>query len=132
MNSRPVRENLLSSLDTDGKLLAHRCASCSQVFFPRASEICLKCLHDQLDEIELSSKGTLYTFTVSDIPSKHFKAPYTCGFVTLPEGVRVFAPLHPDSDSSALETGMEVDLVVGEAWKTDEESIVAYHFQPAG
>ena len=131
MKSRPIRENLLSANDASGKLLAHRCSACGQVFFPRISEICLGCLNGTLEDIELSGRGTLHSYATSALPGKRIKAPYVCGYVDLEEGARIFTRLHPDHGESDVATGIEVNIVPGELWQTDEESVVGYYFRPA-
>ena len=131
MNSRPIRENLLSATDSSGKLLAHRCSECGQVFFPKISEFCLGCLNDTLEDIELSGRGSVHSFATSALPGQNIKAPYTCGYIDLEEGARLFTRLHPDFSESEIATGMKVNIVTGELWATDEESVVGYYFRPA-
>lgn len=131
MKTRPMQENLLSATDASGKLLAHRCAECGQVFFPRISEVCLGCLNETLENIELSGRGALHSFATSALPGRRIVAPYLCGYVDLEEGARIFTRLHPDYDESDIATGIKVQVVPGELWRTDEESVVGYYFQPA-
>lgn len=130
MIKRAIRDNCLTGLEPGARLLAHQCPSCKQVFYPRNAELCLQCLHETLDDIELSREGKLYSFTRSEVPSRHLKPPYVCGFVELPEGIRVFAPMHPDSEQAHLHTGLPVELVVGEVWRTEQEAVIGYHFKP--
>ncbi len=131
MNSKPIQENLLSATDAWGKLLAHRCPKCGQVFFPRMSEFCLACLHDTLDEIELSGRGHVHAFATSALPGSKISAPYTCGYIDLEEGARIFTRLHPEFTEADIATGMNVAIVPGELWRTDDESVIGYYFRPA-
>ena len=130
MNARPIREHCLTGITPDSRFLANKCPKCEQVFYPKSSDFCLACLNPELDEIELSREGTLYSYSRSEVPAQFMKPPYVCGFVTLPEGIRVFAPMHPDADESVLKSGLPVEIVVGEVFQIEDEAIIGYHFKP--
>lgn len=117
-------------MDAEGKLLANKCPACEQIYFPKGADFCLNCLHDQLDEVQLGGKGILHTYARSELPSEFLKPPYVAGYVDLDENVRVFAPMHPDYINADIYINMPVEIVVGEVWRTEDESIVAYHFKP--
>ena len=132
MKERAVQDNLLSELGSGAKLCADQCDACEQVFFPRninASQ-CLKCLKGNLNSIELSGKGWLHSFATSALPSRRVKAPYTCGYVDLAEGVRIFCRLHKDHSESEIATGMCISVVADVLWETDEERVFGYFFKP--
>ena len=130
MNVRPIRDYCLTGTDANARILADKCPQCAQVFYPKGADFCLNCLHAELETIELSSEGKLYSWSRSEVPTHKMKPPYVCGFVELPEGIRLFAPMHPDADESVLKSGLPVDIVVGEVWRTEEESVIGYHFKP--
>jgi len=132
MLERAVQDNLLSETNPAGKLYAHRCDTCGQVFFPRNanSDVCLKCLEGKLESIELSGKGWLHSFATSALPSRRIKAPYTCGYVDLEEGVRIFCRLHPEHAESDIATGMRTTIVPDVLWETEEERVFGYFFKP--
>ena len=73
-------------------LLGARCRSCGRTFYPRAAR-CLDCLSADLDALRLSREGTLECFTTVQMPSARIASPYSVGYVQLPEGLRVFAPI---------------------------------------
>ena len=132
MADQAIMDDVVSSLDADGRLLAHNCSSCRRTFFPRSYLSCPSCHHPTLDEVELSGKGKLHSYSKSEVHSRYLKAPYTSGYVDTAEGPRVFAPLDPDAASQTLEVGMDVELIVGAVFKNKEgDSIIAYHFRPA-
>jgi uncharacterized OB-fold protein len=79
------------------RLLGTRCIVCGEHFFPRRA-ICAKCLSEVTENCELSSEGTLYSFTFVHFPlfgstnMEHFGG-YGVGPIDLPEGPRIQAPL---------------------------------------
>ena len=132
MLERAVQDNLLSETGPSGKLCAHKCSACAQVFFPRNpnTDACLSCLKGKLEDVELSGKGWLHSFATSALPSKRIKAPYTCGYLDLDEGVRIFCRLHPDHAQGDIATGMRTSIVPGVLWETEEERVFGYFFKP--
>ncbi len=82
-----------------------------------------------MEEVPLSSRGTLYTYCVVQIPPEGFQEPYALGYVDLPEGVRIFANLSVE-DFAKLEIGMEMELVIEELCRdTDDNPVVCYKFK---
>ena len=75
----------------DRRLLAQRCAMCDRyVWYPR--EHCPGCLRSELEWVELSGNGTIYTFNVMRKPGNPMMAdavPYVLALVDLDEGVRM-------------------------------------------
>ena len=130
MGTRPIRENLLSSMRADGKLLADKCSSCGQVFFPKNAAFCFNCLSGELEEIYLSGQGVVHSYTRCEVASEFFNPPYVCGVIDLEEGIKIFAPLHPEHMDVRLEVGLPVEIVVGVVWNVDNESVIGYHFRP--
>jgi uncharacterized OB-fold protein len=134
----PIKEGLWtvpSSLDDKPQLIGSRCPRCGEVFFPKkAYGICNHCQSKNLEEVKLSRKGKIYSFTiVMQKPPEYYKGPvpYAEGFVELPEGVRV-ETLFTDCKFDDLRIGMDVEMVV-EKLHEDEEGneILAYKFRPA-
>ncbi len=111
----PIAEGLFAgSLDTP-RLLGSRCSACGETTFP-AQQGCPSCTAQGCDEVELSPRGTLYTWTVQRFPPPppytgdvNDFVPFAVGYIELPEGVRVEARLL-ESDSSRLSIGMEMEL----------------------
>ncbi len=69
-----------------GKFLAPRCEACGELFFPPRAH-CPECLNDVFVWVELSGKGSLYSWTELFFVQPEFDAPLLLGLVDLAEGV---------------------------------------------
>ena len=69
------------------------------------------CFNKDMEEIALSRRGKLYAYTIGHMASMHFQPSYAVGFVDMPEGVRVFAPLKM-TEGKPSKVGMDVEVVV--------------------
>ena len=128
IKSIPFREGLFSSESGKVFLVGNRCTACGQSFFP-SRPFCFSCLGKEMQTVKLDSRGRLYSFTTSYIPSPHFEAPYTVGWVDLKEGIRLFAPIAL-SRTEELKMNMEMELVIEELWREDNSSVMGYKFRP--
>src|SRR4051794_13029977 len=97
-------------------LTGSRCVRCGTVAFP-AARGCQRCGHRSTEPLQLSSRGTVWGYTVQRFapksppyvaPTGGFR-PFAVGYVELPEGVKVEAVLDC-TDFADLE-GAEVVLV---------------------
>ena len=88
--SRPFRNGLLR-LDPP-RLLASRCTTCGATAFP-ARAFCAACRAvDGLVEVELTSRGRVYTFTVVRQAPPGVEVPYVLAQIDLPaDDVRLMA-----------------------------------------
>lgn len=115
-------------------LIGSRCRACGRVLFPKKA-VCPACVEENtMEEVPLSRRGRLYSFTVAHVAPHGFKAPYLQAYIDLPEGPRIFSLVSNDVPprEDALEEGMEMELViepVGEA--EGGRPIVSYKFRPA-
>ena len=134
----PVREGLWVESDAGGEeaqLIGSRCPSCGELFFPkREIDLCGYCQSRGLEEVKLSRKGRVYSYTVvTQSPPVYYKGevPYVLGFVELPEGIRV-ETLFTGCDPGSMHVGMDVEMVV-ETLHEDEDGneVVTYKFRPA-
>ena len=130
----PVAPGLFS-MPEDGKsphLIAAKCPKCGEIYFPKEM-LCLRCGHPELDEVTMSSHGTLHTYTVIRQQPPIYKGPvpYAIGVIELPEKVRMTCLL-ADCDFEALKIGMKMALVV-EKLHDDEQGneVVCHKFKPA-
>ncbi len=123
-----VREGLFDDAE-GGRLLGNKCASCGKVYFPKAS-FCFCCFGTNVEEVALSKRGKLYSYTIGRMPSTHFQPPYAVGLVDLQEGVRVFAPLKL-TEADTFRIGMDMAVVIEELWQEDGKLIIGYKFKPA-
>jgi uncharacterized OB-fold protein len=131
---RKVSEGLfhLPEGDEPGYLIGSRCGSCGTVSFPRR-RVCPGCLErEAIDEIPLSRKGILYTYSVNRQAPLGFTAPYVTGKVDLPEKVRIFSLITGvEPDDSALRIGQPMELVFGAVTRdASGAELWGYMFQP--
>jgi uncharacterized OB-fold protein len=115
------------------QLLAERCLDCGEILFPKRVEgFCICCQSKRLQEIKLSTRGKIFSYTVvMQRPPVYYlgEVPYAFGYVELPEGVRV-ETLFASSNLDDLRIGMEVDLVVEKLHEDQEGNEVrTYKFR---
>jgi uncharacterized OB-fold protein len=128
----PFREGLFKFVKkNEGNLIGTRCDRCGITFFP-SRRFCSGCFQsDQIKEVNLSTTGTLYTYTIVHQGKPSFKAPYSVGYVDLKEGVRIFSILF-DVAPEELKVGMKMELVFRNmAEVSDESGAFIYGFRPA-
>jgi uncharacterized OB-fold protein len=126
--SVPIREGLFTVGSKGVTLLANKCQDCGQVFFPKAL-ICYSCFGNKMQDMTLSSRGKLYSYTTAYMPSTHFEPPYGVGYVDMPEGVRIFTPLKIVANKP-FKVGMEMEVVIEKLWQEDDKEIIGYKFKP--
>ncbi len=135
----PIREGLFTWPSEQPQLIAGRCAACGEVSFPR-QDACPGCTERGSEEILLSRRGTLWTWTIQRFPppsppyigpaDRESFVPFGVGYVELPEGIRVEGRLTVN-DPARLEIGMEMELVL-EKFIDDAEGNerVTFAFRP--
>ena len=119
-----------ANVDERLRLIAGRCNSCGRLAYPQRP-VCIKCGGDQFDDVSLSGKGALYTYSMvagNGAPSEFddeqtMTGDVLCGVVELKEGPRVMARL-AEIDPKKLVIGMKVRAVVRRLY--DQEGIVRY------
>ena len=113
-------------------LLGSRCPQCGEHFYP-PRYVCLNCYHEGLEEVALSTRGELYTFTIARaaLPGTLMTPPYVIAQVRLPEGVSV-ATVLTDVDPETVRIGMPLELVVEKALVDSEgNDLMTFKFRPA-
>jgi uncharacterized OB-fold protein len=123
-----IREGAFVESSEGVILLANKCKSCGQVFFPKVV-FCLTCLNENMEELKLSRNGKLYSYTIGRMPSMHFEPPYAIGYVDMPEGVRIFAPLKM-TEGKPFKIGMNMEVIIEEVWQEDDNEVIGYKFKP--
>lgn len=108
------------------RLLGSGCPSCNRIYFPRTS-VCLACLATNVEDRELSQEGDLECFTTVHMPAVNIDPPYMVGYVRLPEGLRIFAPIKTNERN--LRMGMRVRLSEYRLGRGGTE-LLAYCFTP--
>jgi uncharacterized OB-fold protein len=128
---------LPSGPDEEGHLIGRKCRNCGTYFFPNTGPqkvVCLNCLGRDLEEVTLSNRGTLYSFTLCYARAEFvvIDTPFAIGTILLPkENVLVWTTSTPECDLNALKVDMDVELVFRKV-KEDEEGndVVAFQFRP--
>ena len=116
-----------------GTLLGMRCVECGIVVFGPAT-FCQSCTSPRLEQIDLATEGTLYSYTIVRVPPPGWpgQVPYVLGEVELPEGPHVLAEV-VDCTHDALRVGMPMMLAlrpVAMPEVPDSERVV-YKWRPA-
>jgi uncharacterized OB-fold protein len=95
----------------EGKLLIRHCRSCGKHHsYPRP--FCPHCWSDEVDWVEASGFGTLYTHSTvyqNDLPPFGPQVPYVAAIVDLDEGPRMMTRV-VDCEPDALQIGMRVRM----------------------
>ena len=114
------------------RLLGSRCPNCGEVFFPRRL-VCANCLHEGTDDVELSTRGPLWTWTYCHVPlfgKKDADVPgYGVGQVDLDEGPRIQSILLGGPDDFEIDMEVEIDLETLRENPNGDE-VVIYRFRP--
>jgi uncharacterized protein len=136
----PVSPGVFTWPSDEPRLLGSRCTKCGNHMFPTQSG-CPRCTGTETETVELSSRGTLWTWTVQGFPPKSppyagatddsFE-PFGVGYVELPGEVKVEARL-TEADPAKLKIGMDVELVIIPLTQdADGNEVVTFAFAPAG
>ena len=140
MSRLPIAEGLLTGLDGEPRMLASHCPRCEARAYPVQSG-CARCGSVDLEVIELSPDGGLWTWTSQEFLPKsppyagpetaETFTPYFVGFVEVPEGLCVETRLVGFGDRTPR-IGEEVSLVLI-PFKVDEQGneVVIPAFAPA-
>ena len=109
-----------------------RCTECGVVVFGPAT-FCQSCSSPRLEQIELSTEGTLYSYTIVRVPPPGWPGPvpYVLGEVELPEGPHVLAEVI-ECAHDALAVGMSMVLALRLVTMPDalDSERVVYKWQP--
>jgi uncharacterized OB-fold protein len=115
-------------------LIATKCNSCRNVFFP-PRKICPICRRaGKLEEKKLSGRGEVVTYTVIYSASEGFEmhTPYIMGIIKLDEGPRVTAQI-VDAEIDEVKIGMKVEAAFRKISESGKDGIINYgtKFRPA-
>ena len=125
----PSRLRLIGD-GTEGVLLGTRCQECGLHIFGD-SMFCPRCTSAELEAVDLSGHGTLYSYTVIHVPPPGWKGPvpYVLGSVKLPEGPQVTSEVI-DVDPHSIQVDSPMTMVL-QAGDTDDEGreIMVYKWE---
>lgn len=110
-------------------LKGYQCDKCGQLDFPKLSP-CPSCWGEEFKVVKLSTTGKLYSFSDLYIGQPGLETPYVCGYIDLPEDIRIFAMLKGDVDTFTCDE--TVRLTTGPIRKNaDGLPIISYMFEKA-
>ena len=110
----------------EGKLMLPRCKDCGTVhWYPR--HICPSCHSMNLEWIEGSGKGTIYTYAVQHLVFGpwHEKAPFVTAYIDVEEGGRMLTVLRGVDPEKPEEIAIGATVTV-EFEQADDESFIPY------
>ena len=127
----PTRLRLTNDEGAQGVLLGTRCRECQVCVFGPAV-FCQACTSSDLEPVELSQRGILYSYTIVRVPPSGWPGPvpYILGQVDLPEGPQVLAEII-GCEEADLKIGMEVELALQSVVSEGSETAKAvYKWRP--
>jgi hydroxymethylglutaryl-CoA synthase len=93
-------------------LLGHRCQECGYVNFPPSlRKICVRCGHTEFDQVLLSKRGRVHTYSLNYYMPQPFQSPLPIIIADLDDGNR-FVALGTEMKADGISVGMEVELVL--------------------
>ena len=109
-------------------LIGGKCEN-GHVHFPKRS-ICPVCGSRNVEEIELSGKGKVISWTIVRNPPSGFEyyKPFPLALIELEEGPIVLAQL-TDVDPEEIDFGMEVEVVTKKIREFEEDGIILYGYK---
>jgi uncharacterized protein len=137
-----IDEQLFTWPSDDPHLLGSRCGECATVTFPAQSS-CPRCNSEDMKNIELPDRGTLWTFTTQGFRPKsppeggylggdteETFEPYAIGYVELPEHCKVESRL-TGAPLDEFRIGMEMELAIVPFRKDDAgNDVMTFAFRP--
>lgn len=120
----------ISENDEAAYLIGSQCKKCGTKFYPQR-KICAHCYGNDLEEIALSKRGKIWSFTDAQqtYPGVLLKAPFIVGLVELPEKVYVMTQL-TGIDPKDLKIGLGVEFYEYKIAEDAEREIIAFAFRP--
>ena len=113
-------------------LVGWQCRRCGEHFFGEVL-FCRSCSSQDLESVQLSSRGSLHSYTIVRVPPPGWKGevPYALGQVELPEGPHVLCRV-VDCPHERLSVGMALELTTEVVGEDDAGNrLVVYAWQPA-
>ncbi len=111
-------------------LIGSKCIHCGKVYFP-VRVICPECRRKgKLEEIKLSGKGRIHTYSVIHTPTDDFKliSPYVVAIIELEEGNRITSQL-VDSNGDNISSGNEVEVVCRKIREEGDDGVISYGYK---
>jgi uncharacterized OB-fold protein len=130
----PVAEALFTWPSQAPQLIASKCTGCGEIVFP-AQRFCPKCCTETAEEVLLSRRGKLYSFSIQRHRPPGYKGPdssipFGVGQVELADGVILVSVL-TENDPAALKIGMDMEVVIEKIFEDEEgNDVMCFKFKP--
>lgn len=104
-------------------LVANKCTKCNNLIYPK-KPVC-SCGNDALEEIKLSGKGKIVTYSQIHSPLDHLQKymPYNIAIIQLDEGPKITGQV---IDSEKINIGMEVEACLRKIFEDSEDGMINY------
>lgn len=109
-------------------LIGERCPSCGVAIFP-PRDVCPECAAEAKTPVQLSGKGTIYSFTTLQEAPAGFEeqAPYTLALIQLAEGPLITAQLTDLDGAPAI--GQPVEMVTRKFREDGDHGVILYGYK---
>jgi hypothetical protein len=107
-------------------MIGTKCLTCNSVYYPPKT-LCPNCRSKgKLEEIQLSGKGKIISYTVIRAPPEGFEkyAPYVIAIIQLDEGPKISGQIVDDTER--IEPGKKVVPVFRKIYEDGEDGIIHY------
>jgi uncharacterized OB-fold protein len=122
------------------RLIGTKCGKCGSIFFPRETVRCRnpRCGHNELADVELSPKGTLWSFTGAEyqppapyVPRTNPFQPFAIAAVELAaEKITILGQVVEGVKVADLKIGQEMELVLDTLLEDDETETIVWKWKP--
>jgi uncharacterized OB-fold protein len=139
-NRVPAVDGWFTIDDDQPALLGSRCTSCGTYSFPRQTYFCANpaCTGREFDEVELSRRGTLWSYTNNSyqppppyVPVSDPFEPFAIAAVELAtEQLVVLGQVVTGVGVADLQVGTEMELVLDTLFEDDDNDFVVWKWQP--
>lgn len=111
------------------RLEAGKCTGCDKIHFPKRP-ICSECRGNDHEDIQLSRKGTVVSFSeIHAAPPKFAEqVPYVIGIIELDRGVRISCQI-ADCHGSDIRVGAAVQIEFRRISQEGEAGIINYGYK---
>lgn len=137
---KPAVEGWFTDDEANPALLGSRCTSCGTYSFPREKTLCKNpsCMGRTFDEVELSRRGTIWSFTNACyqppppyVPVSDPFEPFCIAAVELAdEHMVVMGQMVDGVTVEDLHAGMEVEIVLDTLFEDEENEYVVWRWKP--
>lgn len=121
-----IREDLFKETPEGIVLVGNKCTACGSAFFPKV-DFCTQCLNREMEEFVLSKRGTLYAHSITRVPVGRYPIPHAIGMITMPEKVRITAPLI--MGDKEFKIGDEMEMEITTLWSEEDRDVIGYKFK---